>query len=105
MSNMTAAGLPLAEQDAEDRRDRRARIEVEQLADLTTDLPPLDPQLGRGEGNAAALGQRRIRLEPLEPLVELARHGDAADERAAALPADDLARVLEALEGGAQGAP
>ena len=93
---------PTGHQHAKHGRDQHGRLELEQLTHLRPDGPLLDPQLGRGQVDPAALGQRRVGLESLEPLVELRRHGDAPDECAAALAADDLARVLQALQRGAQ---
>ena len=60
--------------------------------------PLLDSEVGRREGDAAPFGEGGVRLEALEALAQLARYDNPADERAAPLLADDLARVLEPLE-------
>ena len=54
------------------------------------------------EREAAALGQRRVRLQALEPLAQRGRRRVAPHERAASLPADDLAALLQAMQRAAQ---
>ena len=96
---MYAAGLAGREHDARDVRRPRSRAAGRTCAPTSGPIARiLDLDVAHAELHAAAAGEHRVRLEALEALDERGRRRDPADERAAALAADDLAALLEALE-------
>jgi len=90
------------QQRARDGNRLPVRLEPERLAGLPADRPLLDLDVLGAEREPAAGSDRRVGLEPLEPLPERGRHRHPADERAAPLTAHDLAALLQALKRAAQ---
>ena len=58
--------LTVREQQARGRGGVGLGVEVERLADLALDGAALDRGTDGGQGHAAALGERRVRLESLK---------------------------------------
>ena len=105
MSRMWAATRSVGEHRPLDQRRPRAAAQAERLGDVPGRPRLLDLEIADGQPLALSARQRRVGLEHLEALAERGAERDPADERAASLPADDLAVALEALERQPQGSP
>ena len=102
-SRITATGSPSARIVRVTVSAARRPASSPNTAAASAPIAPLpDLEVAHAQRDAAPLGERGVGLEDLEPLVERGRPHRAADVGAAALPAGDLARLLEPVERGAQ---
>ena len=94
--------LVAAQHDARDLHGGRAGLGPQAAGEMLVHDDALDAHVAHAERQSPAARERRVGLEALQALLQRARLRDVADERAAALAADDLPAVLQAAQRGAQ---